>query len=218
MDVSQDTHRLLICNNILTCLYLPVITLALNFSGNLYNIGKKVTYVEYALALAEILKYLRFYFVHKSVKRKLSIGNIIKSIITCALMLVIFYVGAILFGAPFLSEHYETLFFATLMTVLTTIPICLHLDHDNVYNLFSSLLDFDGNKLQEHFLINIRFTVFGAWLGAVLIPLDWNRPYQDWPIPCCYGAVAGCFVGNLYTVVQYYNYGYTYKKKGKFGL
>ena len=31
----------------------------------------------------------------------------------------------------------------------------------------------------------------GAWCGAMVIPLDWDRPWQKWPVPCVAGAVAG---------------------------
>ena len=24
----------------------------------------------------------------------------------------------------------------------------------------------------------------GAWCGAMVIPLDWDRPWQKWPVPC----------------------------------
>ena len=37
----------------------------------------------------------------------------------------------------------------------------------------------------------------GAWCGAMVIPLDWDRPWQKWPIPCVAGAVAGFGVGAL---------------------
>ncbi|XP_057664176.1 uncharacterized protein LOC130898720 isoform X1 [Diorhabda carinulata] len=217
VDISVENYRLLIYNNVATCLYLPLIILLLNFTGNLYSFGKKRTYIELILAVAEILKYVRFQRTLKIAKKKFTIRNLLKSMITCGVSIIIFHVAAILFGAPFLSEQYETLCFATLMMVLTILPVCLYLDSD-IYTLFSSLLDFDGNKLQEYFLTNIRFTMFGAWLGAVVIPLDWNKPYQDWPIPCCYGAMLGCFVGNLFLILQFIKYGNFTNKKGRFGL
>lgn len=31
----------------------------------------------------------------------------------------------------------------------------------------------------------------GAWLGAIPIPLDWDREWQKWPVT----VVAGCYVG-----------------------
>ncbi|XP_010278188.1 PREDICTED: uncharacterized protein C1450.15-like isoform X1 [Nelumbo nucifera] len=38
-------------------------------------------------------------------------------------------------------------------------------------------------------------TVIGAWLGAWPIPLDWERPWQEWPISVSYGAIAGYIIG-----------------------
>lgn len=38
-------------------------------------------------------------------------------------------------------------------------------------------------------------TIVGAWAGAIPTVLDWNRPWQKWPIPCTYGALLGYFVG-----------------------
>jgi len=33
--------------------------------------------------------------------------------------------------------------------------------------------------------------IIGAWLGALVIPLDWDRPWQVWPVSCVYGAGLG---------------------------
>lgn len=219
MDISLETYKVLKFNNLLTCLYLPAVVYLLNYSGQLYNLGKERTYVEYILIAAEFWKFFRFYRSQKNLKRKFTLGNIFKSILTCGAIVLIFHVGAILFGAPFLTEQYETLFFAVLLTVLTALPVCLYLESDYVFTLFSSIMLYDEmnqiNPLEEYFLWNIRSCLFGSWLGAVLIPLDWNRPYQEWPIPCCYGAMAGCFVGNAYSFMQYAAYGQNEKRRSK---
>eukprot|EP00127_Corallochytrium_limacisporum_P005258 Clim_evm75s201 gene=Clim_evmTU75s201 len=41
----------------------------------------------------------------------------------------------------------------------------------------------------------------GAWLGAVPIPLDWDRPWQAWPITNSVGCVLGSGLGGLLAVV-----------------
>jgi phosphatidylinositol glycan class F len=38
-------------------------------------------------------------------------------------------------------------------------------------------------------------TVVGAWLGAVPMPLDSDKPWQVWPISCTYGALLGYLLG-----------------------
>uniref|UniRef100_A0A673LQC5 Phosphatidylinositol-glycan biosynthesis class F protein-like n=1 Tax=Sinocyclocheilus rhinocerous TaxID=307959 RepID=A0A673LQC5_9TELE len=40
-------------------------------------------------------------------------------------------------------------------------------------------------------------SVIGAWLGALPIPLDWDRPWQIWPISCTLGATTGFLTGLL---------------------
>jgi len=41
--------------------------------------------------------------------------------------------------------------------------------------------------------------LLGAWLGALPIPLDWDRPWQTWPVTLVYGStimyVLGTFCG-----------------------
>ncbi|XP_074041264.1 phosphatidylinositol glycan anchor biosynthesis class F [Leptinotarsa decemlineata] len=218
MDIPTEYYKNLATSSLITCIYVPAVLCALNFSGNLYNIGKEATYIEYVLAMAEILKFLRCHLTQKSSKKKISVKLVFKTFVTCLMTVGVFYVGAVLFGAPVLSEHYETLFFSILMTILTALPVCLFLEPGCVFNLFSSLTYFEGTQLQEYFLLNIRMTVFGAWLGAIVIPLDWNKPYQDWPIPCCCGALAGYFIANLSAAFSYGNAGHISQKRSKFGL
>jgi len=35
----------------------------------------------------------------------------------------------------------------------------------------------------------------GAWLGVIPIPLDWDQPWQAWPITVYYGSTIGWIVG-----------------------
>lgn len=38
-------------------------------------------------------------------------------------------------------------------------------------------------------------TMVGAWLGAIPIPLDWDREWQKWPVTVLVGAYAGWAAG-----------------------
>jgi phosphatidylinositol glycan class F len=40
-------------------------------------------------------------------------------------------------------------------------------------------------------------TCVGAWLGAVPIPLDWDREWQKWPVTIVTGAYIGFAIGKL---------------------
>jgi phosphatidylinositol glycan class F len=37
----------------------------------------------------------------------------------------------------------------------------------------------------------------GAWVGAVPIPLDWDREWQAWPVTVVVGAVGGWVLGRV---------------------
>ncbi|XXG54149.1 hypothetical protein AAC387_Pa03g2100 [Persea americana] len=43
--------------------------------------------------------------------------------------------------------------------------------------------------------------VIGAWFGAWPMPLDWERPWQEWPICITYGAIGGYILGVLASLV-----------------
>jgi len=43
---------------------------------------------------------------------------------------------------------------------------------------------------------------FGAWLGAIPIPLDWDRPWQAWPITCLLATSAGNAIGHFAAVLH----------------
>ncbi|XP_024023183.1 phosphatidylinositol-glycan biosynthesis class F protein isoform X3 [Morus notabilis] len=37
--------------------------------------------------------------------------------------------------------------------------------------------------------------IIGSWFGAWPMPLDWERPWQEWPICVSFGAIAGYLIG-----------------------
>ncbi|KAF1331722.1 Phosphatidylinositol-glycan biosynthesis class f protein, partial [Globisporangium splendens] len=41
----------------------------------------------------------------------------------------------------------------------------------------------------------------GAYVGALPIPLDWDRPWQQWPLTCVYGSLAGHALGIIASVM-----------------
>lgn len=40
-------------------------------------------------------------------------------------------------------------------------------------------------------------TLMGCWLGAIPIPLDWDEPWQKWPLTCVISTVGGAVAGHL---------------------
>lgn len=53
----------------------------------------------------------------------------------------------------------------------------------------------DGEELQ--LVICAWSGMLGSWLGSWLIPLDWNRVWQKWPLPSLFGAILGASLGLL---------------------
>lgn len=104
--------------------------------------------------------------------------------------------GAIVLGAPIGIQYFtKTVNWSMLMSVFTFAPAAC------VYGASWN----DGHRILSHtdvtsptdYMISLPAygSVIGAWFGAWPMPLDWERPWQEWPISVTYGAVAGYFVG-----------------------
>ncbi|CAI0408444.1 unnamed protein product [Linum tenue] len=103
---------------------------------------------------------------------------------------------AIVLGAPVGSWYLlKTINWSLLMSSLTIVPVA------SVFG--SSWRDWqrvfartEPNDLLEYMLcIPAHGAAIGAWLGAWPMPLDWERPWQEWPICVTYGAVTGYVIG-----------------------
>jgi phosphatidylinositol glycan class F len=54
------------------------------------------------------------------------------------------------------------------------------------------------NDYIEYILMRISInTIKGAWLGALVIPLDWDRWYQTFPTCCFLSSILGFIYGAL---------------------
>ncbi len=55
-----------------------------------------------------------------------------------------------------------------------------------------------GNTAAERVVVGgAAGAVVGAWLSCAAIPLDWDRPWQRFPVPPTVGAVLGHAAGTL---------------------
>lgn len=112
--------------------------------------------------------------------------------------LLIAYV-TVCFGAPAFSAHYETAAFSALLAVLALLPALLVCGPEP--DLLHRVVFVSGLRTADplaHLLyVNGLGAAVGAWLGAFPIPLDWDRPWQAWPITCCVGAVLGGLAASL---------------------
>ncbi|KAH3899199.1 related to Glycosylphosphatidylinositol anchor biosynthesis protein 11 [Saccharomycodes ludwigii] len=88
----------------------------------------------------------------------------------------------ILAGAPLLSLSYLK------QTFLLSLHCCL-LSYPAIYSVFNC--DFKVGIFKKYFVA----IAFGCWLSCFVIPLDWDREWQNWPIPLVIGGYLGAFVG-----------------------
>lgn len=89
----------------------------------------------------------------------------------------------------------------TLLT-LTFVPTSLHLGVDNALDVLMGAYSQKSGILVDALRTNIQATILGTWLGATVIPLDWDRPWQVWPIPCVIGALLGYLIAHFITLVR----------------
>jgi len=104
---------------------------------------------------------------------------------------------AMIFGAPIIDVG--TVLWATLMSSMCVLPTGLLVGGDLAAWKYLFLSPSNTRTLSE---ITCYWSALGAlagaWFGAIPIPLDWDRPWQVWPISCTYGALFGYILGMLW--------------------
>ncbi|BCS29953.1 PIG-F family protein [Aspergillus puulaauensis] len=99
----------------------------------------------------------------------------------------------ILFGAPLTTHHALTFLCAAHMALLSCFPLIYAHGVDGsvwreIWGAYRPMDSVWGGALGA---------CFGAWIGAVPIPLDWDRPWQAYPITILTGAYIGYALGVL---------------------
>ncbi|RIB22305.1 GPI biosynthesis protein family Pig-F-domain-containing protein [Gigaspora rosea] len=115
-----------------------------------------------------------------------------------------FHLIAIVFGAPAIDDVLHTMLFALYISLLAIYPpACAFKNHGPIWaRVFS---DGSPESIPEKLIYYTTVaTVVGAWLGAIVIPLDWDRPWQVWPIPCVIGGFIGHIVGSIISLFVCY--------------
>jgi hypothetical protein len=106
-----------------------------------------------------------------------------------------FYISAVVLGAPLKEMGERTLAWAWMMSLLVAGPLAA---------AAPSLRELKLPPLwkgppREGTVVRYRALgcCLGAWLGAMVVPLDWGMPFQEWPLPLVVGAVVGHNCGTL---------------------
>ncbi|XP_053918799.1 phosphatidylinositol-glycan biosynthesis class F protein isoform X2 [Cuculus canorus] len=127
-------------------------------------------------------------FAHK-------ISRFLKCCIYFFMSCVLFHVIIVLYGAPLIESVTETFLFAVLLSTFTTLQCLCMLGP----NLQAWIRVFSKNGAMSIWESSLQITtmcgILGAWFGAFPIPLDWDRPWQVWPVSCSLGATFGYMAG-----------------------
>ncbi|KAJ4478239.1 GPI biosynthesis protein family Pig-F-domain-containing protein [Lentinula aciculospora] len=120
----------------------------------------------------------------------------------------VFHAVIVLLGAPLLSHIPETYLFALILAVLTVVPPAYtfgipYLSSDtesllirlNWIRMFAEFRIY--NPVERAVVYPAMGAILGSWLGAIPIALDWDRPWQSWPLTSVYGALFGYIVASL---------------------
>lgn len=86
----------------------------------------------------------------------------------------------VLFGAPFL-QFLDRTWWLSLHICTLAFPV--------VYSVCNS--NFKLSYFKKYFIM----IAVGCWISCMTLPLDWDKPWQEWPIPLLIGAYLGAFFG-----------------------
>jgi phosphatidylinositol glycan class F len=97
----------------------------------------------------------------------------------------------VLFGAPLTTHISQTAVCAAHVSLLTALPLIYVYGVDtSKWRRIAALMV----PIDEVFGAAVGCCL-GAWIGAVPIPLDWDREWQKWPVTIVTGAYIGWAVG-----------------------
>ncbi|KAK0107363.1 Glycosylphosphatidylinositol (GPI) anchor assembly protein [Cadophora gregata] len=129
---------------------------------------------------------------------KKPVGDVAKRLLTSFVSLLftgfsvpILCILQILFGAPLTTHLPHTLLCSAHIALLTVFPLIYVHGSDSqkwreIISLYSPIDGLFGGTVG---------CLLGAWVGAVPIPLDWDRDWQKWPVTIVVGAYAGYVLG-----------------------
>lgn len=202
--ISQDDfpnssdHRYLQISAALSTLFGLLLIYFFIFCSHLVLVGHFTFLLVSAVHLViEIVKFIPYSNVDLGFS--LTFENFCNFVASYAMLVVGTYVISVLFGAD-LTENIEgTLIFSCHISSFVFIPLYFH-----VGARFLSLITIEEKPrtyIESCNLIVCSGVLVGAWFGAFVIPLDWDRDWQKWPIPCVIGSIFGFTLSNLFLLV-----------------
>ncbi|KAF6745538.1 GPI biosynthesis protein family Pig-F-domain-containing protein, partial [Ephemerocybe angulata] len=142
--------------------------------------------------------------------RSCHLANTYASVVITSLLL---HVVLVLFGAPMNDLTLKTYLLALLVSILVVLPATYVLgpptwstSNDTALlvkrwtwvRLFAELSP--RNTVERALVYPAVGTVLGAWAGIIPTALDWDRPWQAWPLTPAYGALLGYIASSILAV------------------
>ncbi|XP_059459379.1 uncharacterized protein LOC132188833 [Corylus avellana] len=103
--------------------------------------------------------------------------------------------GAIALGTPVGTQYFsKTISWSLMMSLFTIVPAAsvFGVSWKDWQRIFAHTKPVGSVDLI--ICLPAHGAVIGAWFGAWPMPLDWERPWQEWPICVSYGAIAGYLI------------------------
>ncbi|KAG0749260.1 hypothetical protein G6F57_002524 [Rhizopus arrhizus] len=139
--------------------------------------------------------------------------TLLYSAIASVLATSILYVLIVLFGAPLLDKIPNTFLFSAYLSILTIMPCFQSLENPVWVKVFIQHSPTTTSEIYAY--AQVVCTLTGAWIGAIVLPLDWERDWQVWPISCIISTYVGHAVGVLAAFVWSSLKGIFSKKKSE---
>ncbi|POS86055.1 hypothetical protein EPUL_001291 [Erysiphe pulchra] len=129
----------------------------------------------------------------KSMKSPSRVLTVFIALILSGMAVPVLTIVHILLGAPFTSHLLQTILSSTHLSLLSLFPlIYVHGTDSEKWKQILSVYC----PLDEVFGATIGAFI-GGWLGAIPIPLDWDREWQKWPITIVTGMYLGYNLGKI---------------------
>ncbi|XP_074662271.1 GPI ethanolamine phosphate transferase, stabilizing subunit-like isoform X1 [Tubulanus polymorphus] len=206
-SLSKQGISILLWFNLTQIVWLSVLFAVANSTVELFHIVKHplaaIKVFMLVIGLLNIVSTLQVAPTIESFRKKsIEVQNVLKCGLITFMGTIIYHAIAILFGAPVFEQMEETYYFSILLSATTVLPSCcvLGASLSEWRRLYLELKP--ENFLETNILITTFSSLLGAWIGAFPIPLDWDRPWQTWPITCVAGTVIGYLAGLLIATVR----------------
>ena len=102
-------------------------------------------------------------------------------------------------GAPLTRCLAHSWLLSLSLASLSVLPLAA-LNRNPIHALCSPLRNLDPEEWCA--VVPCLSTACGAWLGAIPISLDWNRPWQRWPLTPLFGGLLANILGLIYVNMQ----------------